>query len=71
MIDDHFEMMEDENVDEAVDEEVDKVLYEVTAGKLGKMEAAPIRPVAQQEEAVDEEEEQKIESMKKRLADLQ
>ncbi|MCL4121011.1 UNVERIFIED_CONTAM: hypothetical protein GTU68_005826 [Idotea baltica] len=36
MMEDTFESMEPEDMDEAADEEVDKILWEVTAGHLGK-----------------------------------
>ncbi|GFS16809.1 charged multivesicular body protein 3, partial [Elysia marginata] len=36
MMDDTMEALDDEELDEEADEEVDKVLYEITAGELGK-----------------------------------
>ncbi|RUS73093.1 hypothetical protein EGW08_019154 [Elysia chlorotica] len=36
MMDDTMESLDDEDLDEEADEEVDKVLYELTAGELGK-----------------------------------
>ncbi|GFN80647.1 charged multivesicular body protein 3 [Plakobranchus ocellatus] len=40
MLEDTMETLEDDDLEEEADEEVDKVLYEITAGELGKAPAA-------------------------------
>lgn len=76
MLEDTFESMEDgEDMEEAAEEEVDKILFEITAGALGKApskvtdalpETEPIGATA----ASDEESEEDIEAMQSRLEAL-
>lgn len=66
MLDETFESMEDtEEMEDAAQEEVDKVLWELTAGKLGEAPAPPIteamgatplpaEPVEENEEELEE-----------------
>nr|CAG4643531.1 EOG090X0EF4 [Ilyocryptus agilis] len=71
MMQDTFEGFEDtEELEEAAQEEVDKVLWEITAGQLGKAPAAvtdtlPIRP-----QAAAEEDSEDLEEMQSRLQAL-
>lgn len=73
MMQDTMESFEDtEELEEAAQEEVDKVLWEITAGQLGKAPAAvtdslPVRPEASVEVEDDEEE---LEAMQSRLQAL-
>ncbi|XP_056281495.1 charged multivesicular body protein 3 [Pseudoliparis swirei] len=76
MLEDTFESMEDgEELEEEAEEEVDKILFEITAGALGKApnkvtDALPeIKPVAAAAASEDESEED-IEAMQSRLAAL-
>ncbi|XP_068436089.1 charged multivesicular body protein 3 [Clinocottus analis] len=76
MLEDTFESMEDgEEMEEAAEEEVDKILFEITAGALGKApnkvtDALPeIKPAAAAAASEDEAEED-IEEMQSRLAAL-
>uniref|UniRef100_A0A8C2ZEE3 Charged multivesicular body protein 3 n=1 Tax=Cyclopterus lumpus TaxID=8103 RepID=A0A8C2ZEE3_CYCLU len=76
MLEDTFESMEDgEEMEEAAEEEVDKILFEITAGALGKApnkvtDALPeIKPAAAAAASEDESEED-IEAMQSRLAAL-
>ncbi|KAF1374871.1 charged multivesicular body protein 3 [Sander lucioperca] len=76
MLEDTFESMEDgEEMEEAAEEEVDKILFEITAGALGKApskvtDALPeIKPAAAAA-ASDDESEEDIEAMQSRLAAL-
>lgn len=47
MVDETFEMIEEEDIEEEAEAEVNKVLYEVTQGQLGSLEAAPVsQPVS-------------------------
>uniref|UniRef100_A0A665WKJ2 Charged multivesicular body protein 3 n=1 Tax=Echeneis naucrates TaxID=173247 RepID=A0A665WKJ2_ECHNA len=73
---DTFESMEDgEEMEEAAEEEVDKILFEITAGALGKapskvVDALPdMEPVGATAASEDESEED-IEAMQSRLAAL-
>uniref|UniRef100_A0AAQ4RPL9 Charged multivesicular body protein 3 n=1 Tax=Gasterosteus aculeatus aculeatus TaxID=481459 RepID=A0AAQ4RPL9_GASAC len=73
---DTFESMEDgEEMEEAAEEEVDKILFDITAGALGKApskvtDALPeIQPAAAAAASEDESEED-IEAMQSRLAAL-
>lgn len=78
MLEDTFESMEDgEEMEEAAEEEVDKILFEITAGALGKApskvteplpELSPGGAAAASEEESEEEED--IEAMQSRLAAL-
>ncbi|XP_029349672.1 charged multivesicular body protein 3 isoform X2 [Echeneis naucrates] len=76
MLEDTFESMEDgEEMEEAAEEEVDKILFEITAGALGKapskvVDALPdMEPVGATAASEDESEED-IEAMQSRLAAL-
>lgn len=76
MLEDTFESMEDgEEMEEAAEEEVDKILFDITAGALGKApskvtDALPeIKPAAAAAASEDESEED-IEEMQSRLAAL-
>lgn len=76
MLEDTFESMEDgEEMEEAAEEEVDKILFEITAGALGKApskvtDALPEMEPAGATAASDEESEEDIEAMQSRLAAL-
>ncbi|OXA44178.1 charged multivesicular body protein 3 [Folsomia candida] len=72
MVNDTFESLEDqEELEEAADEEIDNILWEVTAGQIGKAPPAGTRAMPQiappAEESEDEEE---IERMQNRLEAL-
>ncbi|XP_061699901.1 charged multivesicular body protein 3 [Syngnathoides biaculeatus] len=75
MLEDTFESMEDgEDMEEAVEEEVDRILFEITAGALGKApskvtDALPEMPSGATAASEDESEED-IEEMQSRLAAL-
>ncbi|AWP16513.1 putative charged multivesicular body protein 3 [Scophthalmus maximus] len=76
MLEDTFESMEDgEDMEEEAEEEVDKILFEITAGALGKapskvVDALPEMEPAGATAASDEESEEDIEAMQSRLAAL-
>lgn len=76
MLEDTFESMEDgEDMEEAAEAEVDKILFEITAGALGKApskvtDELPEMPVGGATAASDEESEEDIEEMQSRLAAL-
>ncbi|KAM3593978.1 uncharacterized protein V6R79_000205 [Siganus canaliculatus] len=76
MLEDTFESMEDDDdMEEAAEEEVDKILFEITAGALGKApskvtDALPEMEPAGATAASDEESEEDIEAMQSRLAAL-
>lgn len=78
MLEDTFESMEDgEEMEEAAEEEVDKILFEITAGALGKAPSKVTEPLPELSPggaaaASDEEseEEEDIEAMQSRLAAL-
>ncbi|XP_068195060.1 charged multivesicular body protein 3 [Antennarius striatus] len=76
MMEDTFESMEDEDeMEEAAEEEVDRILFEITAGALGKApskvtDALPEMEPAGATAASDEESEEDIEAMQSRLAAL-
>ncbi|XP_061650227.1 charged multivesicular body protein 3 isoform X3 [Phyllopteryx taeniolatus] len=75
MLEDTFESMEDgEDMEEAAEEEVDRILFEITAGALGKApskvtDALPEMPSGATAASEDESEED-IEEMQSRLAAL-
>ncbi|XP_054584205.1 charged multivesicular body protein 3 isoform X2 [Eptesicus fuscus] len=79
MLEDTFESMEDqEEMEEAAEMEIDKILFEITAGALGKApskvtdalpEPEPPGATAASEEE-EEEEEEVLEAMQSRLATL-
>ncbi|XP_062863421.1 charged multivesicular body protein 3 [Trichomycterus rosablanca] len=74
MLEDTFEGMEDEEMEEAAEAEVDKILFEITAGALGKApskvtDALP-EPEPRGATAASEDEEEDIEEMQSRLAAL-
>ncbi|RVE57215.1 hypothetical protein OJAV_G00214130 [Oryzias javanicus] len=76
MLEDTFESMEDgEEMEEAAEEEVDKILFDITAGALGKApnkvtDALPELQAGGAAAASDEESEEDIEAMQSRLAAL-
>lgn len=76
MLEDTFESMEDgEDMEEEAEEEIDKILFEITAGALGKApskvtDALPETEVAGATAASDEESEEDIEAMQTRLEAL-
>ncbi|XP_022077675.1 charged multivesicular body protein 3 [Acanthochromis polyacanthus] len=76
MLEDTFESMEDgEEMEEAAEEEVDKILFEITAGALGKApskvtDALPEMELEGATAASEEESEEDIEAMQSRLAAL-
>ncbi|XP_056151971.1 charged multivesicular body protein 3 [Lampris incognitus] len=76
MLEDTFESMEDgEDMEEAAEEEVDKILFEITAGALGKApskvtDALPEMEPAGATAASEDESEEDIEEMQSRLAAL-
>ncbi|XP_015252573.1 charged multivesicular body protein 3 [Cyprinodon tularosa] len=77
MLEDTFESMEDgEEMEEAAEEEVDKILFEITAGALGKApskvtDALPdLQPAGATAASDEESEEEDIEAMQSRLAAL-
>lgn len=77
MIDETMESMEDvEEMEEEAQKEVDKVLWEITAGKLGEAPAAPIAAPAKEGESsgvaadVEEDQEDDMEEMQSRLQAL-
>ncbi|XP_028994583.1 charged multivesicular body protein 3 [Betta splendens] len=76
MLEDTFESMEDgEEMEEAAEEEVDKILFDITAGALGKApskvtDALPEMEPAGAAAASEDESEEDIEAMQSRLAAL-
>jgi len=71
MLEDTLEGLEDtEELEEAAQEEVDKVLWEITAGQLGKAPAAVTDSLPVPELAAAEEEEDDLEAMQSRLQAL-
>lgn len=76
MMEDTFESMEDgEDMEEAAEEEVDKILFDITAGALGKApskvtDALPEMEAAGATAASEDESEEDIEEMQSRLAAL-
>ncbi|KAL2099349.1 hypothetical protein ACEWY4_005829 [Coilia grayii] len=76
MLEDTFESMEDEDeMEEEAEAEVDKILFEITAGALGKAPSKVTDALPEPEPqgataASEEEEEEDIEEMQSRLAAL-
>uniref|UniRef100_A0A673US36 Charged multivesicular body protein 3 n=1 Tax=Suricata suricatta TaxID=37032 RepID=A0A673US36_SURSU len=77
MLEDTFESMDDqEDMEEAAEMEIDKILFEITAGALGKApskvtDALPEpEPSGAMAASEDEEEEEALEAMQSRLATL-
>lgn len=77
MIDETMESMEDvEEMEEEAQKEIDKVLWEITAGKLGEAPAAPIAAPAKEGESsgvtadLEEDQEDDMEDMQSRLQAL-
>lgn len=77
MLEDTFESMEDgEEMEEEAEAEVDKILFDITAGALGKApskvtdELPEMEPARGATAASDEESEEDIEEMQSRLAAL-
>ncbi|KXJ23111.1 charged multivesicular body protein 3 [Exaiptasia diaphana] len=70
MLEDTFEGLEDDDLEEAADEEVEKILFEVTAGVLGNAEHATT-PLPTGAEGVSEPEpEEDMDEMRSRLEAL-
>lgn len=74
MLDETMDSLEDEEeMEDAAQEEIDKVLWEITAGKIGEAPAPPVteaggsQPVPAQAAESDEEE---LEEMQNRLSAL-
>uniref|UniRef100_A0A4W5RSG2 Charged multivesicular body protein 3 n=1 Tax=Hucho hucho TaxID=62062 RepID=A0A4W5RSG2_9TELE len=76
MLEDTFESMEDDDdMEEAAEAEVDKILFEITAGALGKApskvtDALPEMEPPAAAAASEDESEEDIEEMQSRLAAL-
>ncbi|XP_064599920.1 charged multivesicular body protein 3-like [Liolophura sinensis] len=74
MLEDTMEGLEPEDLEEEVDAEVEKVLFDLTAGELGKAPAAVADSLPTEEQgataAVEDEEEEDVEEMKARLEAL-
>ncbi|XP_060637315.1 charged multivesicular body protein 3 isoform X2 [Anolis sagrei] len=78
MLEDTFESMEDqEEMEEEAEMEIDKILFEITAGALGKAPSKVMDALPEHEPegataaaVVDDEEEEDIEAMQSRLATL-
>jgi len=78
MLEDTFESMDDqEEMEEAAEMEIDKILFEITAGALGKAPSKvtdalpePEPPGAMAASEDEEEEEEALEAMQSRLATL-
>lgn len=71
MLQDTMEGLEDtDELEEAAQEEVDKVLWEITAGQLGKAPAAVTDSLPVPQSAAAEEEEDDLEEMQSRLQAL-
>eukprot|EP01006_Ploeotia_vitrea_P039959 TRINITY_DN66392_c9_g1_i11.p1 TRINITY_DN66392_c9_g1~~TRINITY_DN66392_c9_g1_i11.p1 ORF type:complete len:230 (-),score=141.34 TRINITY_DN66392_c9_g1_i11:88-777(-) len=76
IMEDSFEMMDDEDLDEIADQEVDAVLFEITAGKLGEAPNVKVKGNAaaskleKQESAVALDEQEEEEDDDKELAAL-
>uniref|UniRef100_A0A8C4PFQ9 Charged multivesicular body protein 3 n=1 Tax=Equus asinus TaxID=9793 RepID=A0A8C4PFQ9_EQUAS len=80
MLEDTFESMDDqEEMEEAAEMEIDKILFEITAGALGKApskvtdalpEPEPPGAMAATDDEEEEEEEEALEAMQSRLATL-
>uniref|UniRef100_A0A1Q3FF52 Putative vacuolar sorting protein vps24 n=1 Tax=Culex tarsalis TaxID=7177 RepID=A0A1Q3FF52_CULTA len=76
MIDETMESMEDvDEMEEEAQKEIDKVLWEITAGKLGEAPAAPLaapagEPSREVAADADEEQEDDMEDMQSRLQAL-
>ncbi|GAB1290918.1 Charged multivesicular body protein 3 [Apodemus speciosus] len=80
MLEDTFESMDDqEEMEEAAEMEIDRILFEITAGALGKApskvtdalpEPEPAGAMAASEEGEEEEDEEELEAMQSRLATL-
>ncbi|XP_041828722.1 charged multivesicular body protein 3 [Melanotaenia boesemani] len=76
MMEDTFESMEDgEEMEEEAEEEVDKILFEITAGALGKAPSKVTEPLPELQPAgaaaaLDDESEEDMEAMQSRLEAL-
>ncbi|XP_042235682.1 charged multivesicular body protein 3-like [Homarus americanus] len=75
MLEDTMESLEPEEMEEEAQEEVDKVLWEITAGQLGKTpamvsDALPAEPEGAAALAPEEEPEEDMEEMRNRLEAL-
>jgi len=70
VMEDAFAQLEDPDVEELADKEVDKLLFEITQGQLGGVDKIK-NELKQPEEKVEEkEQDEDLEEMKKRLAEL-
>ncbi|CAI4232692.1 unnamed protein product [Auanema sp. JU1783] len=67
MIEDTMQSLEPEGLNEEANEEVDKILWEITAGELGKAPVAASHPLVDGPETEQNEE---FEAMTRRLAEL-
>ncbi|XP_013409490.1 charged multivesicular body protein 3 [Lingula anatina] len=70
MLDDTFESLESDDLEEEAEEEVEKVLFELTSGELGKAPAAVSDTLPTPEVEEEEEEEEDISDMQARLQAL-
>ena len=77
MLEDTFESMDDqEELEEAAEMEIDKILFEITAGALGKASSKVTdaflepRPSGAMAASEDEKEEEALEAMQSHLATL-
>lgn len=72
MMEDAFDVLEDDDMEEAAQEEVDKILWEITAGKLGEAPAAVKDSLPEPEgaAALEPEEEEEVSDMQARLEAL-
>uniref|UniRef100_A0A8C7CH87 Charged multivesicular body protein 3 n=1 Tax=Oncorhynchus kisutch TaxID=8019 RepID=A0A8C7CH87_ONCKI len=73
MLEDTFESMEDDEMEEAAEAEVDRILFEITAGALGKAPSKVTDALPEMEPpaaASEDESEEDIEEMQSRLAAL-
>ena len=67
LMQDTFESLEDESLDEEADETLDAILFEVTKGEMGKVGPVVDKTIEPEVAAESDEEE---EEMRKRLAAL-
>lgn len=71
MVEESFDMIDDDDIEEIADQEVDKLLYEITKGQIGALPNAPIRPGVEKDEKEQElDDDKEMEEMKARLAGL-
>jgi len=71
MVDDAFEVLDNEDDEDAADEEVERLMTELNAETMSSARSAPTQqPVTAQEEAAEDEDEEDMASMRDRLAQL-